>query len=664
MEFKEFFYEYQLLEHFYKLNCCLFEDFHLEATDPLKLGVEQLFGKADEEGNPKIGKSNALKFCKTAASRIEGHNKNHVYSKVFANNVDRFLEKKDASGNVIGHYDGFLSIILHLLPGTLSGFQMCGSSTPACRANCLHFSGAYGQLGIKTAGRLRRTWALAKRGPQAIDDIARAIGIRQKDAARDNKRLVIRLNGTSDLKWELLQNSYQHTLMQLFPDVVFYDYTKDYKRFDSELPSNYLLVYSRSEGDVKKSTSDKISESLLRRGYNVAIVFGPGKVVPAEKGVWYPGTERDEWNEKKSKNMPTGDALLPKTWRGFPVISGETHDLRFLEMFGPQQRKQISQLKLTGVVIGLVAKGPAVYENFDKAKKQFIYTPIPNNFVIQPTDPSVINDPKNKTYCKRGKEIYEGRNEEIRSQQAILMVLHNRDNMDEKEIKIRILSELSSPYYQDSGKRWVKHVDELIAKCRNKRFGSGLLKQELGEGPEGSRVLKGEQYSTATDRHFSEMRRIIRLLNGEIEPEMVKTAGRKGKEHRLGMPRNDELRLQHEFERMEKHYRDNPGLYNKNYLAAVARANSENEMEQLMGMTDKERHEALARWMGVDVDHLRRMGLKQGEVLAPVPGLKKKKPPELIQMVSPKDPHGLFQRALKTATPETDLTKLVHGGTK
>jgi hypothetical protein len=114
------------------------------------------------------------------------------------------------------------------------------------------------------------------------------------------------LNGTSDLPWERIDPS----LFALNPDVTFYDYTKIAGRFRG-LPANYHLTFSRSE------TNDRIARSWLILGAgNVAVVF----------------------------DTPKGRAL-PSHWNGFPVIDGDTDDLRFLD---PK-----------GVVVGLRAKGKA-----------------------------------------------------------------------------------------------------------------------------------------------------------------------------------------------------------------------------------------------------------------------------------------------------------------
>jgi len=87
-----------------------------------------------------------------------------------------------------------------------------------------------------------------------------------------------------------------HKIFELFPNVQFYDYTKHFKRMikylKGDMPKNYHLTFSRNE------TNDFQSTQVLKSGGNVAVVF---------------------------RNK------LPETYKGFKVINGDEHDLRFLD---------------------------------------------------------------------------------------------------------------------------------------------------------------------------------------------------------------------------------------------------------------------------------------------------------------------------------------------
>ena len=106
--------------------------------------------------------------------------------------------------------------------------------------------------------------------------------------------VTIRLNGNSDISWEQFKVFEGKNIFEVFPNVQFYDYTKNWTRFDKVLPSNYYLTFSRSE-----TNHDKAME-LLKRGINVAIVFDK----------------------------------LPETFEGFKVINADETDLRFLDEKG------------------------------------------------------------------------------------------------------------------------------------------------------------------------------------------------------------------------------------------------------------------------------------------------------------------------------------------
>ena len=105
--------------------------------------------------------------------------------------------------------------------------------------------------------------------------LAHEIALARARAERRGRKLAVRLNGTSDLPWESYPvNDPRYlapNLMCAFPNVQFYDYTKNpirMRRFLIQLdwPSNYHLTFSRSE------TNDADVASLQAAGATVAIV--------------------------------------------------------------------------------------------------------------------------------------------------------------------------------------------------------------------------------------------------------------------------------------------------------------------------------------------------------------------------------------------------------
>jgi hypothetical protein len=174
------------------------------------------------------------------------------------------------------------------------GINVCSHASLGCAASCLVGSGFGGMyVGVKN-GRIERTeYFLSSRIEflhQLKEEIEKAI-IKNKDKAIP----VFRLNGTSDLpyeKYKIFEGG--KNIFELFPNVQFYDYTKNYLRFNKVLPSNYHLTFSRSETNHSKCIE------LLNRGVNVAMVFDK----------------------------------IPNTFEGFEVINADNDDLRFLDKKG------------------------------------------------------------------------------------------------------------------------------------------------------------------------------------------------------------------------------------------------------------------------------------------------------------------------------------------
>ena len=201
---------------------------------------------------------------------------------------------------------GYLSFILHLAPGKLSGFQTCPGASAGCLASCLNTSGR-GRFTRTQDARIAKTRRFfldrAAFTAQLVKDVLAA----QRKAERLGLVPVFRLNGTSDIRWETIpverDGETFPNIFTAFPHLTWYDYTKLTNR--RNIPANYHLTFSRSE-----ENGDKVAE-MLAQGFNVAALFDS----------------------------------LPETFLGFPVIDGTEHDLRFLD------RK--------GVIVGLIPKGKA-----------------------------------------------------------------------------------------------------------------------------------------------------------------------------------------------------------------------------------------------------------------------------------------------------------------
>ena len=197
---------------------------------------------------------------------------------------------------------GYMSFVLHLAPGDLSGREVCPKRTPGCTAACLNTAGRGKQNSVQR-GRLRKTAMYFDQRDAFMHLLINNIGRAVRQAERADMTPCIRLNGTSDIPWKRVRVDGKN-VFELFPDVQFYDYTKILERKVTAL-HNYHLTFSRAENN------DSDVERAIAAGMNVAVVFRE----------------------------------VPETYQGLPVISGDEDDLRFLDP--------------AGVIVGLKAKGRA-----------------------------------------------------------------------------------------------------------------------------------------------------------------------------------------------------------------------------------------------------------------------------------------------------------------
>ena len=212
-----------------------------------------------------------------------------------------------------GESSGVLTRILYLAPANESGRNVCPHASEGCRIACLYSAGMGAFDNVKLA-RIAKTKAFHANPRQFVEDLAKDIEALIRKAQREGLTPAVRLNGTSDLPWENLGGDLKVNLMNRFPEVPFYDYTKNPSRArayaEGKLPSNYSLTFSRSE------SNEPIALQMLQIGVNVAAVFAVKK-----------------------------DEVLPKSWGGRDIVDGDLNDLRFLDA--------------KNVVVGLRSKGKA-----------------------------------------------------------------------------------------------------------------------------------------------------------------------------------------------------------------------------------------------------------------------------------------------------------------
>jgi hypothetical protein len=199
---------------------------------------------------------------------------------------------------------GIMTGILYLAPAKISGYEVCPRRSEGCTKSCLYSAGR-GAFNTVQKSRVAKTKMFFEQRDAFMNQLRKDIKSLVNKANKQNMIPAIRLNGTSDIEWTRLG------VVEEFPDVQFYDYTKVLNRVTKERPSNYHITFSKNESNEVECLA------AIKAGVNVAVVF----------------------DTKKGED-------LPETWNGAPVYDGDDTDVRFLDPKG-------------GYVIGLRAKGKA-----------------------------------------------------------------------------------------------------------------------------------------------------------------------------------------------------------------------------------------------------------------------------------------------------------------
>ncbi|MHC1628802.1 MAG: GP88 family protein [Candidatus Nezhaarchaeales archaeon] len=195
--------------------------------------------------------------------------------------------------------EGYLTGILYLAPGKTCAAaghdikDVCPFASEECRAACLYKAGR-GRFNNVQEARISKTRYLLEgctiNAPK--EEAVRSIleDIRRLKVKANNKGLTpcVRLNGTSDLPF------HSYGIMDKYPSIQFYDYTKDVNKINEyiagRLPVNYNLVLSYTGYNIQDC------QEALAAGVSIAVVFKGG---------------------------------LPASFLGAPVVDGDQHDLIF-----------------------------------------------------------------------------------------------------------------------------------------------------------------------------------------------------------------------------------------------------------------------------------------------------------------------------------------------
>lgn len=169
-----------------------------------------------------------------------------------------------------------------------------------CAKSCLESAGM-GVFSNVKAGRQRKSdwWHGDRAG--FLDKLRKELTNFEKLCERQGVKAAVRLNVLSDIPWE------KHGIPQEFPNIFFYDYTKNASRL-GKTPPNYELMFSYSN----EPAYQKVVVKALRSDVPMSVVFRNG---------------------------------MPKYYKGRRVIDGDASDL--------------VNVKAGKVIVGLVAKGKA-----------------------------------------------------------------------------------------------------------------------------------------------------------------------------------------------------------------------------------------------------------------------------------------------------------------
>ena len=202
----------------------------------------------------------------------------------------------------LSYENGTMTYCLYLAPWNMSGYNVCPKGQH-CNEFCLNGSGqnkcdelARGVEGSKiNRSRIKKTRLFYENRAKFMEILIHEISAKRARAKRMGYGFSVRLNGTSDLSPILFKDPESgKNLLELFPDVVFYDYTKVYNRINLlNQYSNYDLTFSYDGFNIDEC------ENFLQNGGRVAVVFFGDK--------------------------------LPKRFNGWKVIDGNLYDMRYLD---------------------------------------------------------------------------------------------------------------------------------------------------------------------------------------------------------------------------------------------------------------------------------------------------------------------------------------------
>jgi len=231
------------------------------------------------------------------------------FTKWFSEFPSKLFNKDKNPKTIKGQKYGVLTFILYMSSHKESGVNLCAMADIAgCVDDCLKNQGR-GQMTSTQMSRLRKTLFYLQYFEEFMAMVKKELSLGLAYAERHGYKLAVRMNGTTDIRWELRIWNYMVEMYR--KGLQWYDYTKIPNRL---VPCSkvYDLTFSYSGKKEYLPYLDK----AIKLGMRIAFV------------VRYAN-------------------LIPKTFMGMEVLIGDDHDIRYIE---PQ-----------GTAIALTAKGSAVH---------------------------------------------------------------------------------------------------------------------------------------------------------------------------------------------------------------------------------------------------------------------------------------------------------------
>lgn len=202
---------------------------------------------------------------------------------------------------------------VYLAPANLAGRTKKGTRINVCPMSqhckdlCLNSAGhnkadilSNGKENIKQSliniSRIKKTKLFYNDRDLYMDILIHEINRDRSYAERHGMEFSVRLNCTSDLSPEIMKKDGKN-ILEIFPDVQFYDYTKVYNRTKlMKFYPNYDITFSYDGYNWDQC------EQFLNDGGKVAVVFD--------------------------------SETMPKTYKGYKVIDANGYDMRYLDPKG------------------------------------------------------------------------------------------------------------------------------------------------------------------------------------------------------------------------------------------------------------------------------------------------------------------------------------------